>query len=303
MSPAIDVVCLGLATADTIAVLPAWPEPDGRVETDAFVRAGGGPAATAAAAIAALGGSVALVAAIGDDARGHALRAELSAAGVDVEHVEVVPGRTAESVILVDRSTATRTILHAPGMTPGPPGPRARELCAAAAWVHVDHVGYALAGDVERERLSVDAGNPVDGLDLDGLGLYAPTATALGERYPGRSATGGMRSALDEGAHRVAVTLAGGGAMAADATGAWRVAAHPVAVASTLGAGDVFHGALVVSLAGGHALPEALRRATAAAALSCRSIDGRSAIPTLAELETALADAPPVEPILLEAGR
>src|SRR5688500_7449935 len=303
MSPSPYVVCLGLATADTIAVLPAWPKPDGRVLIDGLVRGGGGPAATAAVAIAALGGTVSLVAAIGDDAAGRSLRAELAAAGVDVEHLDVVPGRTAESVILVDRSAATRTILHAPGTVPGSLGAREHQLCGAAAWVHVDHVGYPLAAGVERGRLSVDAGNPIEGLVLDGLGLYAPTAAALGERYPGRSPMEGMRSALDDGAHRVAVTLAGGGAMAADATGAWRVAAHPVAVASTLGAGDVFHGALVASLAGGLALPDALRRANAAAALSCRSIDGRSAIPTAGELEAALAGAPPVEPILLDAGR
>jgi sulfofructose kinase len=303
MRPAPDVVCLGLATADTIAVLPAWPGPDGRVVTDGFVRGGGGPAATAAVTIAALGTSVALVASIGDDALGGSLRAELVAAGVDVKHLHVVPGRTAESVILVDRSTTTRTIVYAPGAVSGPLDAPARALCAAAAWVHVDHVGYPLAGDVERGRLSVDAGNPIDDLELDGIGLYAPTAAALEARYPGRSPMEGMRSALDEGAHRVAVTLAAGGAMAADATGAWRVLAHPVAVVSTLGAGDVFHGALVASLAGGLALPDALRRANAAAALSCRSIDGRSAIPTAAELDAALSGAPPVEPILLEAER
>ncbi len=303
MRPVPDVVCLGLATADTIAVLPAWPGPDGRMLTDGFVRAGGGTAATAAVAIAALGSSVALVAAIGDDGLGETLRAELAAAGVDVDHVRVVPGRTAESVILLDRSTASRTILHAPGAVVGPLDGPARALSAAAAWVHVDHVGYSLAGDVERGRLSVDAGNPIDDLELDGLGLYAPTAAALEARFPGRSPMEGMRLALDEGAHRVAVTLAGAGAMAADASGAWRVLAHPVAVASTLGAGDVFHGALVASLAGGISLPDALRRANAAAALSCRSIDGRSAIPASAELDAALAGTPPVEPILLEAGR
>ncbi|HEX7197124.1 MAG TPA: PfkB family carbohydrate kinase, partial [Candidatus Limnocylindria bacterium] len=259
--------------------------------------------ATAAVAIAALGASVALVAAVGDDEPGQALRAELTAAGVDCAHLDVVPGRTAESLVLVDRATVTRTIVHAPGAAPGPLGARARELCATAAWVHVDHVGYSLAVDVERGRLSVDAGNPVDGLELDGLALYAPTRAALEARYPGREPIDAVRAALDEGARRVAVTLAGGGAMAADATGAWRIAAHPVAVASTLGAGDVFHGALVASLAGGHPLADALRRANAAAALSCRSIDARSAIPNATELDAALAGAPLVEGIVLEGSR
>jgi sugar/nucleoside kinase (ribokinase family) len=60
---------------------------------------------------------------------------------------------------------------------------------------------------------------------------------------------------------------------------------HPVAgVVSTLGAGDVFHGALLAALVRGLDLTDALTKANAAAALSCRALDGRSAIPTWEEL-------------------
>jgi sugar/nucleoside kinase (ribokinase family) len=58
---------------------------------------------------------------------------------------------------------------------------------------------------------------------------------------------------------------------------------------STLGAGDVFHGALLACLQRGLSLSEALVRANACAALSCRALDGRSAIPTWDELERTLA--------------
>jgi sugar/nucleoside kinase (ribokinase family) len=57
---------------------------------------------------------------------------------------------------------------------------------------------------------------------------------------------------------------------------------------STLGAGDVFHGALLAYLCEGAALAHALRAANTAASLSCRALDGRSAIPTRVELEAAL---------------
>ena len=68
------------------------------------------------------------------------------------------------------------------------------------------------------------------------------------------------------------------------------VAGHPVEVVSTLGAGDVFHGALLACLARGLAA-RATRcvRANACAALSCRALDGRSAIPTWDELERSIA--------------
>ena len=62
------------------------------------------------------------------------------------------------------------------------------------------------------------------------------------------------------------------------------VPGFPVDVVSTLGAGDVFHGALLACLDRGLPLRDALVRANACAALSCRALDGRSAIPTIAEV-------------------
>lgn len=61
--------------------------------------------------------------------------------------------------------------------------------------------------------------------------------------------------------------------------------AFPVDVVSTLGAGDVFHGALLAQLVRDVPLPDALAPANACAALSCRALDGRSAIPTGEELD------------------
>jgi sulfofructose kinase len=280
---------------DTILGLPSWPNPDGRVVADGFVRGGGGPAATAAVALARLGRRVALIGAVGDDEVGESVRAGLEREGVDIAGLEVVPGRTAESVILLDRSRGTRSILHVPGATAQRPS-----VPSGAQFVHVDHVGYGLAGSVEPGRLSVDAGNPIDALSLDGIALYAPTAEALRSRYPGLGVGAAVQAALDEGAERVAITLGSAGALAADRSGAWRVAGVDLDVVSTLGAGDVFHGALLAMLLAVRPLGDALQRANLAAALSCRALDGRSAIPTKRELEDAVAASPPLEPVVLE---
>ncbi|MBA3436203.1 MAG: hypothetical protein H0X20_00310 [Chloroflexi bacterium] len=62
-------------------------------------RAGGGPAATAAVALARLGHRVAFVGTVGDDAAGDEIRASLTEEGVDVEDVTVVTGaRSPESL-------------------------------------------------------------------------------------------------------------------------------------------------------------------------------------------------------------
>ncbi len=300
MTP-IGVACVGLATADTIVELPTWPEPDGRMVADSIVRSYGGPAATAAVTLSRLGHRAAMIGAVGDDRVGELVRRDLADEGVDVTHLATSAGRSAESVIVVERARSTRTILHAPGASPEGLGSAARELCASAAWTHVDHAGFGLVDGVDRGRLSVDAGHRMEGLELAGVGLYAPSATALRDRYPNRPLGSAVAAALADGARRVAVTLGARGALAAAADGAWHVRAAPIEVVSTLGAGDVFHGALLASMLDGLSLAEAVRRANVAAALSCRSIDGRGAIPTREELDAALAGAPPVESVMLDA--
>jgi sulfofructose kinase len=259
------VVCVGLATLDTILAVPRHPAPDDRVVATELVRAGGGPAATAAVTLARLGVETAFVGAVGDDDAGLEIRDGLAREGVDVSGLVVVPGaRSPQSTILVGPE-GTRAIVHLPGTAPLEVG----EL-PEADWVHVDHAGYpAVRG--RGLRLSVDGGNPIPGLDLSEVALYAPTEAAL---------AGTPEDALTAGAGLVVVTRGGGGSVAYTREGERiEVPAPPVDVVSTLGAGDVFHGALLAQLVRDVPLREALAEANRIAAESCRAFDGRSAIP------------------------
>jgi sugar/nucleoside kinase (ribokinase family) len=273
-------VCVGLATLDSIFAVPSAPAPGGRVVASELVVAGGGPAATAAVALARLGVETAFVGAVGDDDTGRAVRDGLAAEGVDVAELAVVPGaRSPRSSILVDGSSAERTIVHYPGdLPPLSLSRRALDRCRTAEWVHVDHAGWAAAPD--GVRLSVDGGNPIPALDLSRVALYAPTEAALAEAW------GDAAAALAAGAETVVVTRGAAGCSAHLRDGSVLEApAVDVEAVSTLGAGDVFHGALLAGLAQGRELGGSLRRANLAAALSCRGLDGRSAIPTAAELD------------------
>jgi sugar/nucleoside kinase (ribokinase family) len=266
------IACVGLATRDTILRVPEHPSPDGRVVADDLVVAGGGPAATAAVTLARLGVDAAFFGAVGDDEAGAFVRDGLAAEGVDVAGLAVVAGaRTPQSVILVG-PRGERSIVHRPGSAEfGAVEPHAE-------WVHVDHVGFGRA----RGRLSVDGGNPIEALDLHGVALYAPTEERL------RADFGDAQAALAAGAEAVVVTRGAGGSYAVTQDGRVDAAGVPCDPVSTLGAGDVFHGALLAYLVRGAPLEDALRAANTAASLSCRALDGRSAIPTLDELEVAL---------------
>lgn len=278
------IVCIGLATLDTILEVPAPPPPDGRVIATERLVAGGGPAATAAVAAARLGVATAFVGAVGDDDAGSVIRSGLVAEGVDVSELTTVLGsRSPQSTILV--SGTERAIVHYPGTAKLELSSRVRSLCASAEWIHVDHAGYEplrAPGAETFARVSVDGGNPIAGLDLTGIALYAPTEEALRREF------GDARGALAAGAELVAVTRGGSGSIAYTDNETIEELAFSVPVVSSLGAGDVFHGALLARLVGGARLADALRAANMCAALSCRALDGRSAIPTLEELERIL---------------
>jgi sulfofructose kinase len=282
-----SVVCVGLAALDTILAVPRHPAPDDRVVATDVVVAGGGPAATAAVALARLGVPVTFVGSIGDDDAGTAIRRGLEDEGVDVSDLSVVPGaRSPQSAVLV--GGATRAIATFQGSAPPLElTERVRTRCLEADWVHVDHAGYAAASGLRAEvRLSVDAGNPIPELDLAGLGLYAPTDSALAERYPGLGIDDAARAAVAEGAALVVVTTGADGCVAATMGGELvSVPAPAVDPVSTLGAGDVFHGALLAGLVRELPLEEALADANAVAAASCTALDGRSAIPVRTRFE------------------
>ncbi|PSL08392.1 sulfofructose kinase [Haloactinopolyspora alba] len=295
------LVFVGAATLDAIALVDTFPEPDSRQVARDVTYAGGGPAATAAVAAARLGIPSAIVGSVGDDGEGERILAALRQEDVDVSAVEVVAGqRSGASVIVADAGRGTRAI-HTRVVPPlriladG----RADQLVAAAEWVHADHLGWSAIHDQltrfsarRRPRLSVDGGNPILGFTAAGVDLYVPTVDALVLRYGDAPVPQLLTSALAEGAGTVVATDGAAGSVVADSQGARHtVPGHDVEVVSTLGAGDVFHGALLAGLAHGMTPPEATGYANVAAALSCRGVDGRSAIPTDADVRAVLGSA------------
>jgi sugar/nucleoside kinase (ribokinase family) len=70
-----------------------------------------------------------------------------------------------------------------------------------------------------------------------------------------------------------------------------QTSAFPVHTVDTLGAGDVFHGAFALAITENQNLPEALRFASAAAALKCTRFGGAFAAPQRTEVEELLSHA------------
>jgi sulfofructose kinase len=281
----LDALFVGAANLDRIAVVDRIPGADERVISEAILIAGGGPAATAAVAAARQGLSVGFVGVVGRDANGKLVRDFLASESVDVTGlIEADEFKTPESILLVEKNTGLRTIVTEEAPVPifsitGLP---------EAEWVHVDQTGYRVVHALAKtgklaSKLSLDGGNEISELILSNMTLFAPTQKIMEARYPGQSVQAAMLAAQVEGAQNIVVTAGSNGAWYLDDSGPHHVPAFSVKVLSTLGAGDVFHGALVAGLVKKMTLQEAVVFASATAALSCLSLDGRSGIPRYPE--------------------
>jgi sulfofructose kinase len=287
-------VCVGVITIDTIALVDKYPSEDERVLANEISRAGGGPAAVAAVALSRLGVKSAIVGTIGDDADGKEVLRIFAQEGVDTSGISIGTTPTAGSVIVASKEHSARAISTRQPVTQAPINEAAKKLIANAQWVHVDHVGIKRLDEAGIARgngpqISFDAGYGVETFDPIVVDLFVPTDRQMALRYPGVDLAVALENdSMKAGNTVVATQGSAGSAGFSPETGLVTAPGFTVEVTSTLGAGDVFHGALVAQLIQGYSLQEALRRANAVAALSCRGLDGQSKIPTTTELDAYL---------------
>ncbi len=290
-----QVLCIGVITVDTIALVDKYPSADDRVIAEEIVRAGGGPAAVASVALARLGVSSAIAGTIGNDADGDYVLDIFKREGVNTEGITRTSTPTGGAVIVASREYSARAISTRQPIHQAPLNDRAKAIASKADWVHVDHVGVHQlkgAGIVRGSgpKISFDAGYDVENFDVTTVDLFAPNDKSLLSRHPGKSFEEALTIDAEKGASLVVATQGSVGSAGYSAqTGLVKAPSFKTEIVSTLGAGDVFHGALLAELIQGFALQEAIRRANAVAALSCRGLDGQSAIPTTSELNTYLS--------------
>jgi len=290
-----EIICVGGAKLDLNAAVDEFPQPDQRILIDRLQTAIGGQAITAAVAIARLGVPVAYCGVIGRDAAGDHIMQRLEEEGIATRWVERrADVATSRSMNIVARRSATRAIITETAARPD----SAVVATLAAPWIHFADVGFPSATALRANRptgtrFSIDGGNPIEGLDLNGIDLYAPTMARLAQDHGGHlSPAQLLQAAAARGACDVVATDGASGAHVLSGGAYQRVGGFDVEIVSTLGAGDVFHGAILAALCLGEPLPEASRWGNACAALSCRALDGQSMTPRRPELEAFLAQHP-----------
>ncbi len=272
---------------DTIARVSSFPEPDSRTVAYELITAGGGPAATAAVAAARAGARTAFLGTVGADDEGDRILAGLEAEDIDTSAVRRDPSQPSGASVVVVGPGATRAIVTRPVPRVVVHLSAAARLLEEAAWVHVDHLGWPALRTLRLPkrtfRVSVDAGNPLPAFSLTGVDLYGPTLARLaGALQPTDPAEieALLRTSHEAGAGMIVATDGERGSWVLDEAGRFvHVPAAKCDAYSTLGAGDVFHGALLAAMAAGLELADAAGFASKSAASSCEGLDGRSRIP------------------------
>lgn len=284
-----QVICLGLTAMDHIWSVEQLPDSAGKSRAPDYASGGGGMAATAAVAIARLGGQVRFWGRAGQDAAGLAMQRELADEGVDIAGFRLFEGaRSSVSGVLVD-PTGERTIVNF----------RGADLPADPGWLPLEQIklaGAVLAdprwveGATALFSAAREAGIPTV-LDADVAerevfeALLPLTDHAIFSEQALTAFAGadGLARVAAFGCTVAAVTRGGDGIDWIESGTLHHLPAFAVTVVDTNGAGDVFHGAWAMAIAAGADSTAAAGFASAAAALKCARGNGRAGIPDFAQ--------------------
>jgi sulfofructose kinase len=295
------VLCVGHAVQDFVFAVPALPDRGEKYRATHFETVGGGPAATAAVAIARLGGRAALAARVGDDAVAAMIVSELEGHGVDCTHVHRCCGHgSSVSAVLVDARGERMIVNHLDAAMPVDASwlPAVAAVDAQAVLADTRWPQGALAA-LESARASglpavLDADRPVpaDGALLRAATHVAFSADALADFTDVREPRAALARVAPELAGWCCVTAGREGVYAFEGGAIRHVPGFEVDVVDTLGAGDVWHGAFALALAEGRPEREAVRFASAAAAIKVQRRGSRTGAPTRSELDAFLRSRP-----------
>ena len=297
-----DAVGFGLNAVDHLIVVPEYPAFDTKVRFTEYEKSAGGQTASAMVALQRLGLKTAYAGRFGSDEEGRFGLLAVEYEGVNLDFAETIDGADNQvAFILVDARSGERTIIwdrderlsYRPDEAPAELATRGRVLhidahdppaCAVMAKVAHD-VGAIVTADIDNI--------------YEGLPELLPLIDVLisSAEFPHRlTGISDERASLVEmkaryGCAIVGVTLGARGALlycegqfiespACEVPGGCR---------DTTGAGDAFHAGFIYGMLSDENLETCMKLGNAVAALKCRSLGGRAALPTADELKEFLA--------------
>jgi len=295
-----DVVGLGQCCIDYLGVVEHYPDVNEKEEVNNLTIQGGGPVATAMVTLSRLGASTAFIGKISDDYFGGLIKDGLTSEFVNIDHIIVEKDKRSQfAFIVIEKDTGKRTVLWSRAtVTPLRADELNRNVISTANVLLLDGLekeGSMAAAEYARGAgvtIVVDAGSMREGaLALVNLSDYFIASEDFARQFShGNDPKAAAMELLGLGAKTVIITLGEKGSICVSPESYFYQPAFKVKAVDTTGCGDVFHGAFILGLLRKWDLRETIRFASAAAALKCREIGGRTAIPDLREVEEFLEE-------------
>lgn len=280
-SPAPTVCVVGSTNVDLVVTGQRLPAPGETVSGGLFSRSPGGKGANQALAAQRQGARVTFIGAVGDDALAAEALQILKAGGADVSGVVTVAGSATGVALIAIDAAGENQISVAPGANHKlqPSDLNVAGFDAVLCQLEISDATVSAAALQATNLFCLNAAParpiPQDVVDRADVIIVNETEHAS------------LINQLDRFPRLLVVTK---GAAGADAYRGGELVASgtpPVVEAiDTVGAGDSFCGVLVVDLARGLDIAEALGRACAAGALAATRPGAQNALPTAAELDS-----------------
>jgi ribokinase len=274
MTPRIAVV--GSINADLVVQMPKLP---GRGETVSSAEPKwfpGGKGANQAVAAARMSGRVSMFGAVGDDEPGQMCLTALAQSGVNIDSVAKVSSPTSTALVMVEHSGENQIVV-ADGANQHATFDKEQISVADAVVVQFEIP----------ESVIIEVGKATNGIFC----VNAAPVREISEELAG------LIDVLIVNEHEFAqlgnptfglvIVTAGAEEVVAYQSGEVVAKAQPpkVEALDTVGAGDSFVGAFIVSYTSGQSIPDSLERACAASALSTLKLGAQSGMPTSAEVD------------------
>lgn len=300
------VLVVGSINVDIVVTTERLPAPGETVLGGTLLINDGGKGANQAVAAVRAGGEVRFLGCVGDDASGTRLRHTLAAEGILQDGVVTVPDVATGTALIVVDAAGQNQIAVASGANLHLTIDHLARHLEAFLWAEVVlcQLETPLAPVLWTLRTARAYGaitilNPAPMQPLPAeiwplVDYVTPNAIELAQ-YSGREidhprqVSEAAQALQAKGPRATLVTLGEQGVCVCTATGVTTVPAFPVTAIDTTAAGDAFNGALAVALAEQRSLLEAVRFASAAAALTCTRHGAQVALPHRLDVDTLLA--------------
>lgn len=297
------VFVLGSINMDLVISVGRMPQRGETMHGKDFFANGGGKGANQAVACAKQGVDTYLIGAVGEDVFANDLQKAFESYRLHTQFIQQLPTSTGVAMILIEGGD-NRIVLDG-----------GANLCITRAQID-EALAWADPGDyfvtqLENNEVAVHYGlararekgmitifNPAPAVaqprdiyeNVDILVLNETECQILTGILPENGAA--MEKAYDIaaqwGVRCFVLTLGSRGSVCFTAEGRYPVSSYKVEAVDTTAAGDTFVGTLVAQLARGNAMPQALKYASAASALTCCKKGAQCAIPTIQEVNAYL---------------